>query len=328
MKFCILFLYVTLFAFITVVAQGCTKGEKDMPAHETIVRFQVDVETDLNENGIYNLEKDWCVLMLPENDGQSRSIPLVIYCHSGGGTVDSVSSEAENSDFTRYFTSQGCAVLCTAGMPESYSTRLRLDHNRCLGSPISVRSVQKAYDYILDHYRVINPDSCLLFCNSNGGLTASSVVNLTSIPVIAQSGLCPLISIEKNVWEGLGYKIGLIRMFGMKSNTYEKDKVGKYDPYDYNTKQKTPYKCPYLIIQPKGDHFVSYDIAVEFAKIMNAKGSNITVINTDEVGGHNVIPEPEIVGDYNYMGKNYQLNKTVRDVYLFFRNHRMRSDGK
>lgn len=328
MKFCILFFYLTLFASITFVAQGCGETEQNVSGYGTVVRFQVNVKTDLNESGKYNIEKDWCVLMLPENSGQRKSIPLVIYCHSGGGTVDSVSSEAENIDFTRYFVSQGWAVLCTAGMPESYSARLRLDHNRCLGSPVSVRSVQKAYDYISNHYEIIDSDSCMLFCNSNGGLTASSVVNLTSIPVIAQSGLCPLISIEKNVWEGLGYKTGLIRMFGMKSNTYEKDKVGKYDPYDYNTKSQTPYKCPYLIIQPQGDHFVSYDIAVEFAKIMNAKGSDITVMNTDEVGGHNVIPQPEIVGDYNYMGKKYQLNKTVRDVYLFFCKYRMSSNGK
>ena len=63
---------------------------------------------------------------------------------------------------------------------------------------------------------------------------------------------------------------------------------------------------------------MSYDIAVQFADIMNKKGSEIIVIDTDEVGGHNVVPQPVIIGNYSYMGKNYPLNKTVDDMYLFF----------
>lgn len=153
-------------------------------------------------------------------------------------------------------------------------------------------------------------------------------MNHTSIPILAQGGLCPLISIEKNVWEKLGYKTGLIRLFGMKSGSYEKDKVGKYDPYVYNTHSEVPYRCPYLIIQPKRDRFVSYDIAVQFADIMNKKCSEIIVIDTDEVGGHNVVPQPVIIGSYSYMGKNYPLNKTVDDMYLFFCKYLRRTDAE
>ena len=82
-------------------------------------------------------------------------------------------------------------------MPESYSERLQVDHTRCLGNPVSVRSVIKAYDYIKEHFNNIDFSGCVVYCNSNGGLTASSLVNHTSIPILAQGGLCPLISIEK-----------------------------------------------------------------------------------------------------------------------------------
>ena len=318
----------TLLGAVTFGISACHEEEKNMTGKETVVRFQVDVETDTNNSGGCHIESDWCVLMLPKNSGKLSNIPLVIYCHSGGGTVNENGSEPEESDFARYFVSKGWAVLGTAGMPESYSERLKIDHKRCLGNPVSVRSVERAYDYIKDRYKNIDYSGCVVFCNSNGGLTASSLVNHTSIPVLAQSGLCPLISIEKNVWDSLGYKTGLIRLYGMKSGTYEKDKVGKFDPYVYNTELSTPYKCPYLIIQPRSDRFVSYDIAVSFAKIMNEKGSRITVVDTEEVGGHNVVPRPVIIGDYEYMEKTYPLNKTVNDVYLFFCKYKMNADAE
>lgn len=328
MKCFIIFCYFTLLGVVASGVSGCHEKGKNITEKETIVRFQVDVETDTNDRGGYHIEPDWCVLMLPKNSGELSNIPLVIYCHSGGGTVSENGSEPEENDFARYFVSKGWAVLGTAGMPESYSERLQVDHKRCLGNPVSVRSVERAYSYIKDWFKNIDYSGCVIFCNSNGGLTASSLVNHTSIPVLAQSGLCPLISIEKNVWEKLGYKTGLIRLYGMKSGTYEKDKVGGFDPYAYNTKSDAPYKCPYLIIQPRGDQFVSYDIAVSFAEIMNKKGSRITVVNTEEVGGHNVVPQSVIIGDYEYMGKTYPLNKTVNDVYLFFCKYKMSTDAE
>ena len=121
MKYCITIFWGELFLLLTLSTSGCHDGDKGSLWDENIVRFQVDVETDPNGLGGYNVEPDWCVLMLPENNRIMQDIPLVIYCHSGGGTVSSSGSEPENNDFTRYFVSRGCAVLCTAGMPESYS---------------------------------------------------------------------------------------------------------------------------------------------------------------------------------------------------------------
>ena len=121
MKYCITIFWGELFLLLTLSTSGCHDGDKGSLWDENIVRFQVDVETDPNGRGGYNVEPDWCVLMLPENNRIMQDIPLVIYCHSGGGTVSSSGSEPENNDFTRYFVSRGCAVLCTAGMPESYS---------------------------------------------------------------------------------------------------------------------------------------------------------------------------------------------------------------
>ena len=105
MKYCITIFWGELFLLLTLSTSGCHDGDKGSLWDENIVRFQVDVETDPNGRGGYNVEPDWCVLMLPENNRIMQDIPLVIYCHSGGGTVSSSGSEPENNDFTRYFVS-------------------------------------------------------------------------------------------------------------------------------------------------------------------------------------------------------------------------------
>lgn len=39
-------------------------------------------------------------------------------------------------------------------------------------------------------------------------------------------------------------------------------------------------------------------------------------------------PSPVIIGSYSYMGKNYPLNKTVDDMYLFFCKYLRRTDAE
>ena len=97
MKYCITIFWGELFLLLTLSTSGCHDGDKGSLWDENIVRFQVDVETDPNGRGGYNVEPDWCVLMLPENNRIMQDIPLVIYCHSGGGTVSSSGSEPENN---------------------------------------------------------------------------------------------------------------------------------------------------------------------------------------------------------------------------------------
>ena len=81
MKYCITIFWGELFLLLTLSTSGCHDGDKGSLWDENIVRFQVDVETDPNGRGGYNVEPDWCVLMLPENNRIMQDIPLVIYCH-------------------------------------------------------------------------------------------------------------------------------------------------------------------------------------------------------------------------------------------------------
>lgn len=330
------------FFFLIVLFVSCNT-EVDDDSGGKIQRFVVKVNTNLT-NSIENadFEDDRCVLLLPDNYSINASdkTRLVIYCHSGGGTVSSNSSEAENSDFVQYLVSLGYAVLSVAGMPESYAKRLHIDINRTVGSIISVRATVASYKYVITHYNISN-DGCFLFSNSNGGLLASNIVSLTSIPVLAQSGLAPLLSIEKNAWfipsgamsatgkfEQYQNRANIIALFGMHSvetqselnnAIYEKEKVGKYDPFDYYMNQTIkPYPVPYLMFSLVNDITVSYKIAVEFADRMNQRGSNIYLSDISEYGAHNVPPNNIIVGEYKYLNSFMLLKLTVKEVADFF----------
>ena len=65
MKYCITIFWGELFLLLTLSTSGCHDGDKGSLWDENIVRFQVDVETDPNVRGGYNVETDWCLLMLP-----------------------------------------------------------------------------------------------------------------------------------------------------------------------------------------------------------------------------------------------------------------------
>lgn len=307
---------------------------------ESIIRFQIDVDTVHFSTAVNStVVPDWAVLILPKSySSDKKPTQLVIYSHSGGGTVTSSFSEAEDSDFVKYLVSQGIAVLSVAGIPESLSARLQIDHFRTVGSPIALKSIEKAYEYVITNYN-ISADGAFLLSNSNGGLLAGNIINLSSIPILSYVGIAPLISIEFNAWNirsgslsGGGFseyqiRANIIRLYKMNdiqsleelcAAVYEKDRVNCYDPYDYNMFQSDlSYQVPTLIFSYKNDHLIDYNLIRKFADEMNKRGSNIDVITEFDFGAHNVVIQPTYIGSFNYMNKQYQLKQTVSIGYNF-----------
>lgn len=323
---------------------SCNSDKIESTHIEKIERFAIQVSTNpIGGDEQSNLETDWGVLILPigyskENSNKTR---LVIYCHSGGGTVTDKTSEAESVDIVQYLVSQGYAVMSMQGMPATYAERLHIDLCRTVGSHISLRSIKIGYRYILRKYNIAR-DGCFVFSNSNGGLMASNIVTLTKIPVLAQAGLAPLLSIERNVWNiqsgtlSNGFKsyqnrANVIRIYGMNpistqddlnNSVYEKDKVGIYDPFDYCLHQtKQPYRTPYLIFTMKQDGVVLHSIAQEFTTKLNDRGSNIILSDIEEYGGHNVPASPVITGNFTYMNIDLKLRQTVEEIGKFFNSY-------
>lgn len=331
---------------IIFILLGCnTETPNDVIArmlYPTVVRFSVMVNTQNPAalNSRMRLEKDYGVLLLPKSYSSTAfPIKLVIYCHSGGGSVYESSSEVEESNYCQYLCSLGYAVMDVAGMPESYSHRLNLDQGRTVGSFVAFDAYQKGYKYVIDHYKNIDRNGCFLLCNSNGGLNAGNLVNLTDIPFITQAGICPLLSTEYNAWNILaksfdprGFtqyqnRANIIRIFGMhdvqtqsdlNNAKYEKQKVGPYDPYDYCiNRSKEPYRIPFKIFQPINDPTVEYSLAMNFTNVLNKRGSNI-VIRTFKEGGHTSEPNPVVVGHYSFRGVHYNLTQTVYETAVWF----------
>lgn len=327
--------------FVLLVFVSCDKGDNDINNVTKREFFAISVSTSpIGGNEASELESDLGVLLLPEDYfNTKRSIRVVIYCHSGGGYVTSTDSEAENMDFVKYFVSKGYAVLSMMGMPVEYSERLDIDPGRYVGSHVSLRSIIAGYKYIINKYRIAK-DGCFVFSNSNGGLLAGNIVNLTTIPVLAQSGVAPLLSTELNGWNVStrstrkhGFKAyqnraNIIRLFGMKNITtyeelvsasYEKNKVGVYDPYDYCMNQtKLKYKSPYLIFSGKSETVIIYDLAEKFRDEMNLRGAKIILDTDEEYGNHSIAPSPLIVGNFQYENSGYPLKLTVKKTGDFF----------
>lgn len=330
-------LVLLIFLFLNLII-SCK--EEDLHS-DYVVNFSVEVDTSNpnNSNSNTRIEIDEGVLMLPENYFESdEKTKLIIYCHSGGGTVTRSNSEAQNSNYCKYLVSLGYAVLDVAGMPKTYSSRLKIDHNRTLGSFVAVRSYLAGLEYVFNHYN-LDVEGIFLLANSNGGLVANNLVNLSDISIQAQVGIAPLISIEHNAWnsksktlsgggfEALQNRANIIRIYGMTNVTtqeelnnalYEKEKVGQYDPFDYfmNLSQEK-YKVPFKIFQAINDGVVSHEIANNFMVEANKRNSDVTLITYEE-GGHRSELSTQNVGEFMYDGQNYKLNKTIFDAAKWF----------
>lgn len=312
--------------------------------NQKIERFEIRVDTS-NPNikgSSVQLEKETGLIILPIGYSTiGKPTKLIIYCHSGSGTVNENYSEAENDKYCKYFVSLGYAVMDVAGMPKTYTDRLKIDYGRTVGSFISVRSYVEGYNYVIKNYN-IDPNGCYIFANSSGGLVSLNLGNLSDIPILAQAAICPLISIEQNAWnipsgamtggEFKAYQLraNIIRIYGMQNvNTqselnnakYEKEKVGIYDPFDFILKQSSePYPYPYKIFQTKDDAIVYYKLAEKLVEVVNIRRGNM-ILRTFEKGSHTAEPIKDTLGYFSYMKKKIPINTTNFEVAAWFEQH-------
>lgn len=314
---------------------------------ETPIRFQVEISTNYPDSNLPLIyEKDWGVLILPKQyKSEGNAVPLVIGCHGGGGTVSSDGSQTESYDLYKYLISLGYAVMDMAGMPESYSTRLKIDRNRCEGSYVAIRAYEAGYQWVVSNYN-INPDGCYITGGSNGGLTATNLVSLSSIPIICQAGMSPLLSIKEQAWNipsgtvnGGEYpayqnRANIIRIYEMQdiktlaeliNAKYEEDKVGKFDPFKYEVtfdgnKMLKKYRCPLKIWHPVDDNIIAIEFSRKFISALENTGVNAQLV---KLSGGKHAPEfyGQTLGYFEYQKKKHELKPAVFDLALWFGNY-------
>ena len=327
--------YLPILLFSLFVSCNNTKTDTIKPdvynENEIIQRFNFEFT--------YGEKKysDLGILMFPKQYHTNVATKLIIYCHSGGGFVSNTSSEVETQDYAKYFVSLGYIVMDVNGIPDEIVKSKKIDGGRTVGNGLTLQEYVAAYNDVISKYK-IDLDHVYIFSNSNGGAIASNIVNLTTIKIKAQAGICPLLAIKENAWFIDSGKVGngefsslqnrsnIIRLYGMKDAItqeelnvakYEEDKVGKYDPFEYLKSSKTGYKTLYKIFQPKDDPKVSYKIALKFADFANRNGTKV-FIRSFETGGHTSEPQTGDVGLYTYKSTNYKLTPTVYEVSKWF----------
>lgn len=311
---------------------------------EIPIRFQVEISTNNPRSSIsHSYETDFGVLILPRQYSErGKSVPLVIGCHGGGGTVDSTGSQTEVLSLYKYLVSLGYAVMDMAGMPETYSSRLKIDHFRCMGSFIAVRSYEAGYKWVTDNFN-IDSNGCYITGGSNGGLTATNIVSLSSIPVICQGGMSPLLSLKEQAWniptraisggEFSAYqnRANIIRIYKMNDietldelliAKYEEDKVGNFDPFVYQVtfdgnKMIKKYRCPVKFWHPVNDHKLPVDYSRRFVTALNNAGVNAHLV---EMTGGKHAPESYglTIEYFEYQGEKYELKPAVYQLALWF----------
>ena len=325
--------YLCLLAFIFI---SCETNDSDTSLYlskEEVRYFEVEVD-------YFGMKlNDWGVLMLPAGYNLNASnTDLVLYCHSGGGSVSKNSSECERMEYNKYLVSQGFAVLSMASMPVDYARYLMIDQFRTVGSEISLLCSIVGYNYVMDNYSFSG--RVFLLSNSNGGLLASNLVHFSDIPFTAQCGIAPLLSIELNAWfiqsgamsggrfNRYQNRDNIISLYGMSSVSnledlsskyYEKEKVGEYDPFDYYmSNANIDYPCPYLIFSCVDDKVVLDKIAREFSDEMQRRSCNVQIDTTTSYGAHNVCANPIISGKFKYKDQSFDLNEVFIKICNYF----------
>ncbi len=336
-----------LFCFVvsfSIHAQGI--GQVSPPL-ETPIRFQVDVLTNhpqSDQSPLY--EKDWGVLILPKQyKSDGKPVPLVIACHGGGGTVHANGSQIESLDMYKYLVSLGYAVMDMAGMPETFSKRKKIDHNRSMGSFITVRSFDEGYRWVMDRYN-IDSRGCYITGGSNGGLTVMNVASHSSIPIVRIAASSPSLSLREQAWNSRSGAISggqfpawqnrsnIMRIYDMEDVTnynkifvaeYDEARVEDYDPFTYKVasengilKKELPY--PIKIWHPVDDNILSIDFSRKFVDAVNNGGGEAYLIEMTG-GGHSPHTYGEKIGYFSYKGEDIALKQLAYEQAVWFGKH-------
>ncbi|MBQ8358826.1 MAG: hypothetical protein IJX37_02760 [Oscillospiraceae bacterium] len=302
-----------------------------------IHRFLVSVNCSLpNDREITDgvqdhecLYTDHGFLILPDtytHDGEKTR--LVIYCHGAGGTVTTDDSQVEHTAITQYLVANGFAVMDVNGLPERFAAERGIDIRNNVGSLIALRCYVKAYHYCMDHFNL--KSDVFVHGSSMGGISSTNLVLSGMIPVIAQTGFCPVLDTYNEIflkpWGGGLPKaaLGKIYDFAMDKNgeyIYDAEKVCGCNPA-INDKRKS-YPVPVKFWHCVDDPIVSFAVTEKFVNTIKA-GGGIAYLRPFPYGGH----EPQQVGkpvvrpsgNDILNGKRLEITPAVEEAFVWIRN--------
>ena len=274
------------------------------------------------------------VIAFPDNYSESgRPARLVINCHGAGGTVSTDDSQVEQQMLTKYLLANGYAVMDVNGLPNDFSKINEIDIRNNIGSPIAIQSYIKAYHYCMENFNLKR--EVFVHGGSMGGISSTNLVLSNCIPVIAQSGFCPVLDTYNQIflrpWSNGAPKIALGKFYHFEKNEkgefiYDEERLKGYNPMGrllrIGDKEYLNYPVPVKFWQCEDDQTVGIDSTKRFVTaIRNAGG--IAYLRTFASGGH----EPQLCGEFlrnpsgnvNWGEEVIQITPAVEEVFLWIK---------
>ncbi|MBQ4161222.1 MAG: hypothetical protein IJD83_09870 [Clostridia bacterium] len=273
-----------------------------------------------------DLHEDYGFIFLPENYTKTgMPTRLVINCHGAGGTVTTDDSQIEHQAITQYLVANGYAVMDANGLPETYSAQHDINICNNIGSPIAVSCYVKAYHYCMKNYNLY-PD-VFVHGASMGGISSTNLVLSGQIPVIAQSGYCPVLDTYNQIflhpWSGGLPKIALCKFYKLDQDEngeyiYDEAKIAGFNPA--KNKKAEAYPVPVKFWHCIDDEVVSHEVTKRFVDNIRANGGEAH-LRLFSYGGH----QPQMVGDVlekpcgisTLNGEKIEITPAVEETFLW-----------
>ena len=261
-----------------------------------IIRFEVPVRCKIpfsQESRIYN---DYGLLMLPDtysDDGAPTR--LVICCHGAGGSVNTDDAQVEHQVFTAYLRANGYAIMDVNGLPHEFSQEFDINIRNNIGSPIAMDSYVAAYHYCMEHFNL--KKEVFVHGGSMGGISSTNLVLSGRVPVIAQTGFCPVLDTYHHIflhpWSGGLPKTALGILYSLDRDEngqwiYDEAKIGDANPMASQKK----HPCPVFFCHAANDPTVDHRVSVAYIERAQAQGVEAKLLLLPD-GAH----EPQFYGD-------------------------------
>ena len=293
-----------------------------------IIRFQVSVDCPIPFSNRKESYWDNGLLLLPDSYSDTGTpTRLVINCHGAGGTVSTDDSQVEHQILSCYLLANGFAIMDVNGLPDQYSQEFGIDIRNNIGSPIATDSYVAAYHYCISHYNLKR--DVFVHGGSMGGISSTNLVLSGRIPVIAQTGFCPVLDTYNEIflhpWSGGLPKTALGILYSLDRDAggewiYREERIQDCNPMA-STK---PHPCPLLFCHCANDPVVNPQITKDYIARAKAQGVEAELLLLPD-GGH----EPQLYGEpvadpmgkTAFRGEILSITPAIEAVFRWISSH-------
>ena len=268
------------------------------------------------------------VLFLPDSYTENgKPTRLIINCHGAGGTVTTDDSQISKQTLSKYLLANGYAVVDVNGLPEEYAAEFGIDIRHNVGSPIAVDSYIQAYRFCTDNYNLYK--EVFVHGGSMGGISSTNLVLSGKIPVIAQTGFCPVLDAYNEMflhpWSKGKPKIALTKLYSFEIDEggepiYDERKLIDYNPMATDT----PHPCPVFFAHSVDDTIVNHEITKKYVEKVRDEGGTAELLLLP-AGGHEPHtygpPIDKTLGLSYFEGERLTITEAIEAVFSWIKKY-------